>query len=207
MARLASAERAFCARARQRAEHQPHSRTPRDLEFTRRVPNLPGIAGTPAAAPGTEPLMRLCQLFAALPLVFLVQCMSANLPGTAGIGKITTSSRDAGLAAAMISRYRAAHGLGPVKVDAQLGRAAEHQARAVAVAGELTHGDFAGRMKEYGIRGSAAENLAAGKETLEGTMDQWKSSPGHNANLLLADASRIGLVRAEDCERAHLSGR
>jgi uncharacterized protein YkwD len=142
-------------------------------------------------------LMRLRHLLAALPLVFLVQCMSGTVPRTAGTGKITTSSRDAGQAATMISRYRAAHGLGPVKVDAQLGRAAEHQARAVAMAGALTHGDFAGRMKEYGIRGSAAENLAAGKDTLEGTMDQWKGSPGHNANLLLANASRIGLVRAD----------
>jgi uncharacterized protein YkwD len=142
-------------------------------------------------------LMRLRHFLAALPLVFLVQCMSGSVPRPAATGKITTSSRDAGQAATMISRYRAAHGLGPVRVDAQLGRAAEHQARAVAMVGELTHGDFAGRMKEYGIRGSAAENLAAGKDTLQGTMDQWKSSPGHNANLLLAGASRIGLVEAE----------
>src|SRR3954471_14568503 len=142
-------------------------------------------------------LMRLRHLLAALPLVFLVQCMSGTVPRTAGTGKITTSSRDAGQAATMISRYRAAHGLGPVKVDAQLGRAAEHQARAVAMAGELTHGDFASRMKEYGMRGSAAEHLAAGEDTLEGAGYWGKSPPGHNATLRLADASRIGLVRAD----------
>jgi uncharacterized protein YkwD len=141
--------------------------------------------------------MRLRNLLVPVPLLLLAQCTGGNVVGTAPTGKITTSSRDARQAAAMISRYRAAHGLGPVKVDAQLGRAAEHQARAIAITGEVTHGDFAGRMKQYGIRGGAAENLAAGKNTLEGTMDQWTSSPGHNANLLMHQASRIGLVRAE----------
>ena len=40
--------------------------------------------------------------------------------------KATTRTADAQTAAALISRYRAAHGLGPVRVDAQLNAPAAH---------------------------------------------------------------------------------
>ena len=52
--------------------------------------------------------------------------------------KVTTTTSDAGNAAAQISRYRAAHGLGPVKVDPLLSGAAETHARAVAEAANLS---------------------------------------------------------------------
>jgi hypothetical protein len=51
---------------------------------------------------------------------------------------------DASAAAALISRYRAQYGLGPVRIDARLNAAAAHQAKAVAQGGWLSHGDFAG---------------------------------------------------------------
>jgi hypothetical protein len=41
----------------------------------------------------------------------------------------------------------------PVSLDERLNQAAEHQARAVAATGILSHGEFTSRMAQYGIRG------------------------------------------------------
>jgi uncharacterized protein YkwD len=46
-----------------------------------------------------------------------------------------------------------------------------------------------------GPQTSMAENIAAGNAAAEATFDQWKNSPGHNANML-ATFSRIGIGRA-----------
>jgi uncharacterized protein YkwD len=134
----------------------------------------------------------------------LAQC--GRLPfsfGEAGIGTggapaklVSLSTSDAKAAAGLVSQYRLSKGLSSVAVDTTLNRAAEVQARAVAEAGSLSHGDFGGRMTSFGITGYSAENLAAGSRTVEGAMAQWKGSPGHNRNLLLPQARRIGLARA-----------
>ena len=86
-------------------------------------------------------------------------------------------------------------------VDAQLNRAAEHQARAVALAGQLSHGNFAARMGQYGITGFSAENLTAGPSTVAQAVARWKASPSHNENLLLPEARTIGLARADSDSR------
>jgi uncharacterized protein YkwD len=108
-----------------------------------------------------------------------------------------TSSSDAESAARLISRYRAAHGLGPVAVNPRLNSAAEHQARAVAATGILSHGEFTSRMAAYGIRGYRAENLAAGSNAVEDVIARWKASPGHNQNMLLPQVTMVGLARVE----------
>jgi uncharacterized protein YkwD len=107
------------------------------------------------------------------------------------------STSDAAAAAALISAYRVARGLGPVTVDTRLNRAAEHQARAVAVAGKLDHGNFGSRMERYGIMGYAAENLSAGYDTVGQAVTSWKTSRYHNENLLMPEARTIGLARVD----------
>jgi NAD(P)H-dependent FMN reductase len=82
---------------------------------------------------------------------------------------------EAGEAAALISRYRVAQGLPPVSVDARLNKAAEVQARAVAEAGELSHGAFATRMASMGIGGYSAENLTAGSRSVAEAVARWKA--------------------------------
>jgi uncharacterized protein YkwD len=131
-----------------------------------------------------------------LALLALAAC-SGPAPLTQDYDVTAVSTSEAGAAASMISAYRTAHGLSPVTVDPRLNRAAEHQARAVAGAGRLSHGDFAGRMNAYGIRGYSAENLTAGSPTVEGAIARWKASPAHNSNLLLTQARHVGLARAD----------
>ena len=82
-------------------------------------------------------------------------------------------------------------------VDTTLNKAAEHQARAVAAAGRLSHGSFASRMNDYGVIGYSAENLSAGSDTVDGAIGRWKASPGHDSNLLMPQARKIGLARAD----------
>ena len=116
--------------------------------------------------------------------------------GGAPAHRVSSRTGDARAAAALVSEYRTANGLSPVVVDATLSRAAEVQARAVAQAGSLSHGAFASRMASSGINGVSAENLVAGSRTVDQAMARWKASPGHNRNLLMPEARRIGIAYA-----------
>lgn len=138
-------------------------------------------------------LLLLC--LAAMPL--LTHCAGDDLAKIVPSDQVTTSTRDAAAAARLISEYRASRGLGPVSADSRLNAAAEHQARAVAEAGKLSHGAFASRMDAYSIAGAAAENLTAGSGDVEGAIGRWKRSAAHDRNLLMKDARRIGLARAD----------
>jgi uncharacterized protein YkwD len=134
--------------------------------------------------------------FCALIALALAGCASdASLVG--GDTVLASSTKDASEAARLISAYRVSKGLSPVTVDSKLNEAAEHQARVVAAAGKLSHGNFAGRMDDYGIIGYSAENLSAGADNVDGTIERWKRSSGHNVNLLMPQARKIGFARAD----------
>jgi len=111
---------------------------------------------------------------------------------------LTTTLARAEDVASLISQYRKAHGLSAVKIDAELTAVAERQAQAMAKRGVMDHnvaGPFSMRMA--GVRvGTAGENLAEGTKTWAETMKLWEGSAGHNANLLLADATHIGIAVA-----------
>ena len=47
-------------------------------------------------------------------------------------------------------------------------------------------------------RGRAAENIAYGYESFEKTLGQWIDSSEHRKNLLLHNASRVGIASAKD---------
>jgi uncharacterized protein YkwD len=101
-------------------------------------------------------------------------------------------------AAALISQYRRAHGLSAVRTDAQLTAVAERQARAMAKSGVMDHnvaGAFATRIAAVPV-GAAGENLAQGTKSWAETIQRWETSPGHNANLLLPDATHVGVAVA-----------
>ncbi len=97
-----------------------------------------------------------------------------------------------------ISAYRKSNGLPAVTVDAKLGELARQQATAMAERGSMDHNvyaSFPSRMAAYGAA-AAAENLAMGTRTFGDTLAIWKSSSGHNANLLRANVTRIGVASA-----------
>jgi len=99
---------------------------------------------------------------------------------------------------AMISQYRREHGLPAVKTDAKLTAVAERQAKAMAASGIMDHdvaGSFATRIAAADTD-SAAENIAAGTKTWSDTLRLWKTSSGHNANLLYPGADLLGVAVA-----------
>jgi uncharacterized protein YkwD len=111
---------------------------------------------------------------------------------------LTTTLARAEDAAALISQYRVAHGLSAVKMDPQLTAVAERQAQAMAKNGVMDHNvaaPFSVRVADVPV-GAAGENLAQDTKTWAETIQRWETSPGHNANLLLPDATHIGVAVA-----------
>jgi hypothetical protein len=102
--------------------------------------------------------------------------------------------------AELISGFRVKHGEVRVVRDATLDRIALEQARAMAAKDTLSHevlGSFTGRIAPARA-GRAAENIAYGHESFEKTLGQWIDSSGHRKNLLLHNASRVGVASAKD---------
>jgi hypothetical protein len=102
--------------------------------------------------------------------------------------------------AELISGFRVKHGEVRVVRDATLDRIALEQARAMAAKDHLSHevlGPFTGRIAPARA-GRAAENIAYGYESFEKTLGQWIDSSGHRKNLLLHNASRVGVASAKD---------
>ena len=103
-------------------------------------------------------------------------------------------------AAELISTFRLKHGEIRVVRDATLDRIAQEQARAMASKDDLSHevlGPFARRIAPARA-GVAAENIAYGHDSFEKTLGQWIDSSGHRRNLLLHNASRVGVASARD---------
>jgi hypothetical protein len=102
--------------------------------------------------------------------------------------------------AEQISGFRLKHGEGRVTRDSTLDRIAMDQARAMAAKDDLSHdalGPFTKRVAPSGA-GRAAENIAYGYDNFEKTLGQWIDSSGHRKNLLLHNASRVGIASAKN---------
>lgn len=102
--------------------------------------------------------------------------------------------------AEMISSFRLRHGETRVVRDTTLDRIALEQARAMAAKNDLSHevlGPFTQRVAPAQA-GRAAENIAYGYASFEKTLSQWIVSSGHRKNLLLPNASRVGIANATD---------
>jgi hypothetical protein len=103
-------------------------------------------------------------------------------------------------AAEQISAFRLKHGEVRVTRDATLDAIALEQARAMAAKANLSHevlGPFSRRIAPARA-GRAAENIAYGYESFDKTLRQWIDSSGHRKNLLLHNASRVGVASAKD---------
>jgi uncharacterized protein YkwD len=105
---------------------------------------------------------------------------------------------DAQAAASMISGFRRNNMLGEVTIDPQLMRMAEEQARAMATRDKLDHnvaGHFQERLRKSGYNArTGAENIGAGYHTLAEAFSGWRDSPQHKANMLLRDATHMGIA-------------
>ena len=101
--------------------------------------------------------------------------------------------------AEMISDFRLQHGERRVTLDPKLSQIAREQADAMAAKDKLDHdvlGGFSRRISPAGA-GRAAENIAYGYDSFPKTLNQWIESSEHRKNLLLHDATKIGIGSAK----------
>lgn len=132
---------------------------------------------------------------------FGIAALSAAALGIAASAlPVRPSSAAEASAAELISGFRHDHGEGAVTTDPTLNRIALEQARAMAARDTLDHsvlGAFSARIAPSRA-GRAAENIAYGYETFPKTLQQWINSSEHRKNLLLHNASRVGIASAKD---------
>jgi hypothetical protein len=117
----------------------------------------------------------------------------------AGLLLLSVTPARAESPAELISSFRLKHGEVRVVRDSTLDRIAMDQARAMAAKDDLSHdalGPFNKRVAPAGA-GRAAENIAYGYDNFEKTLGQWIDSSGHRKNLLLHNASRVGIASAK----------
>ncbi len=97
-----------------------------------------------------------------------------------------------------INAYRQEEGLSALVMDAALMRAAKAQSDAMARSESMDHsvgGSFAERLSDVGISDvAAAENIAAGYANVSAVIRGWQSSPAHDANLKMKEATRMGIA-------------
>lgn len=125
-------------------------------------------------------------------------CLSLAACTTGRVQPVKPIPLDAGGAARLISAYRAANGLGPVRVDSRLMKAAAAYARVMGERDKIGHRlgkSLPRRVSAVGYDWSyAAENLAASYTSIDDAMRGWKASAGHRRNLLSPRAEEIGIA-------------
>jgi uncharacterized protein YkwD len=126
----------------------------------------------------------------------LAACSTVSVPTGEGAGVSSSAT-------ATLAGIRASAGLPVLVPDEQLEQAALQQAGYMASRERMSHTtgwgkDFASRMKDNGVRGAAAENIAEGRFDQQKLFDIWMHSAGHRHNMLDPDFSRFGLAYVRD---------
>jgi uncharacterized protein YkwD len=116
----------------------------------------------------------------------------------------SATNLDPNFALGIINQYRAENGLKPLKLNTELTAAAKLHSRDLAKWDRISHYGSDGsnpwdRVKRAGFKARlAAENVGTGQVDFAEVMKGWKESPGHNKNLLLADAEYMGIALVQD---------
>ena len=153
-----------------------------------------GLGGARSAAEGEPPLWAL---YVALPRITSERRLAAPLDDTAAVEATILAE---------VNAARAAAGLGPLALEARLGRAALDHARDMLGRRYYDHltpeGDGPGQRAEAaGYRWRwVAENIAKGLFPHDEVVDRWLGSTGHRRNILdpRARQAGIGVVWGED---------
>lgn len=99
----------------------------------------------------------------------------------------------------LVNQERAKAGLKALQVDTLLTKVATEKARDMDVNGYFSHtsptyGSPFDMMKAFGVKYNyAGENIASGQPTPVRVMQDWMNSPGHKANILNGNFTKIGV--------------
>jgi uncharacterized protein YkwD len=98
---------------------------------------------------------------------------------------------------AVMNEARRSHGLGPLRADERLERAARGHSSTMLRIGVFFHGAFAARIRAVGVRAPRiGENLAWGAGRFaqaRAIVSLWLGSPAHRANLLYRGYRIVGV--------------
>ncbi len=94
----------------------------------------------------------------------------------------------------LINTYRVQRGLRALDVHAKLYLLSKEHSRHMAATNRLSHDGFSNRYALSGF-GACVENVAWNYPTPAYLVGGWKSSPGHNANLLNSRIRYAGMTR------------
>lgn len=171
------------------------------------------LTSSPSVALGGEPSVRRSAATASKPAPQQVARLHDKAPsgsfeqapaGALADRDYSHTSLDAEKARELINKYRKEKGLKPLKLDAELTAAAKAHSRDLAKWDRISHYGSDGsnpwdRVKRTGYRARlAAENVGTGQVDFQEVLRGWEESPGHNKNLLLADASHMGIALVQD---------
>jgi uncharacterized protein YkwD len=116
----------------------------------------------------------------------------------------STTRLDAEKARELVNAYRKQKGLRPLKLQPALTEAARAHSHDLAKWDRISHFGSDGsnpwdRVKRVGYNARlAAENVGTGQASIDEVMKGWQASPGHNKNLLIADAQHMGIALVHD---------
>lgn len=125
-------------------------------------------------------------------------------PGALADRDYGATKLDAERARDLVNAYRKTKGLKPLQLNAQLTEAAKAHSRDLAKWDRISHFGSDGsnpwdRVKRVGYKAKvAAENVGTGQASLDEVFKGWQLSPGHDKNLLLADAEHMGIALVQD---------
>jgi len=125
--------------------------------------------------------------------------MGVSVPALspAGEGDIVTGS-----ALPKVNTLRLQAGRPALDADLALGRSALDHARYMARKGRMSHDGFTHRMRRFGVRLPAAENIAEGQDDVESMFEAFAVSKSHRDNML-GGFRRLGVaVARNDDDRA-----
>ena len=108
----------------------------------------------------------------------------------------------------LINNHRNSRGLGPLALTQTLSGASDHHSVSMAKHDYFSHDlrhegiTWSQNMSRHGYRfkTNRGENIAAGNPGAAATFEQWRASPGHNANMLNNKFKAIGIGRAYDAQ-------
>lgn len=117
------------------------------------------------------------------------------------VSNLSTDAEEAAFLT-LINQYRAQNGRGALALSTNLSRAATWHGTDMGANGYFSHTDSLGRNPSARARdcdypSGAGENIAAGTvwDTADEAFTAWRNSSGHNANMLNANYTMIGIAR------------
>lgn len=151
---------------------------------------------------GDGPPVRFRTLLPLLAALGAAACAEVPIRGTVPAQRLDLShvTLEPERARSMVNSYRASRGLRPLAIDANLTSAARRHSSDLSAHDRISHKGSDGsnpwqRVRQTGYSPQlAAENVGVGQRSFAEVMKGWMDSPGHNRNLLLPDATQMGVA-------------